>query len=884
MKVRYTMAKKKVTMDFTFFKHLWMFYQKNRKTIISKYKGPTRKFLQFNGPENPNRFLRTPQFEAFEMYVFLKEGLKNLKMSEIFNEWYDRTDMFNLRERGTINVQTGQMNMLDEMTRENYEQIFETINEFGSASDYANYIFALTMGTGKTILMATCIFYEFVLAHKLPKDPLYCHNALVFAPDKTVLSSLLEIQTFDKTKVVPAEYVNFLNSNIKYFFLEDTETDLNTVDGSDFNIVITNNQKIILKKEHKKKTAGERLFKYISSSVGVLAEAADVLPNEEPEDDKELIANNRFYKLNRLPQLGIYVDEAHHVFGSQLARDLGLNRTKTSLKLTIDEIAKNLNRSGSRVVACYNYTGTPYVKKTILPEVVYGYGLKDAIDNEYLKRVRLKTYSDIRSEEFVRDVIEDFWRKYGENRHENMLPKIAFFAPTIKDLEKDLKPSLEKVLYDLGISSDKILVNHEGSDSDSIREFSRLDTPESEKQFILLVNKGKEGWNCRSLFAVALFRKPDSTIFVLQATMRCLRSIDKIQQTASIYLSSENEEILKAELDKNFRMSINELKNAKGKEKQLFKISVRKPPIEIKITRVKMTFHIEEIKEPEKITFDFDKVSTDKYKILVRTIEDVKIGKALDKQTESTEDITSLREKRKFSRTTLVAEIARYLNISCLRVERILERAEEEMEKILECVNEYNEILYDHVIPKIFRSIHHITEREENEQRTVLLVKEPESGYYEISGDPEKTVALSDYKTLSCKSFHLDTYCFDSKPEMELFIDLLKSSDIEKVYFTGMLTHGQTEFYISYIDPESEMVRHYYPDFLVKKGDDGWSILEVKADNMIDDAIVQAKKEAAEQFAVENEMTYSIVSESEVRSHSFNTKKTNLNFLDEEED
>ncbi len=884
MKVKYIMAKKKVTMDFTFFEHLWMFYQKNRKTIISKYKGPTRKFLQFNGPENPDRFLRTPQFEAFEMYVFLKEGLKNLKMSEIFKKWYDRTDMFNLRERGTINVQTGQMNMLDEMTRENYEQIFETINEFGSASDYANYIFALTMGTGKTILMAMCIFYEFVLAHKLPKDPLYSHNALVFAPDKTVLSSLLEIQTFDKTKVVPAEYVNFLNSNIKYFFLEDTKTDLNTVDGSDFNIVITNNQKVILKKEHKEKTAGERLFKYISSSAGVLAEAADVLPNEEPEDDKDLIANNRFYKLNRLPQLGIYVDEAHHVFGSQLARDLGLNRTKTSLKLTIDEMANNLKRSGSRVVACYNYTGTPYVKKTILPEVVYGYGLKDAIENEYLKRVRLKTYSNIRSDEFVKDVISDFWGEYGENRHENMLPKIAFFAPTIEDLEDNLKPSLEQVLNDLGISSEKILVNHERSDNDSIREFNGLDTPKSEKQFILLVNKGKEGWNCRSLFAVALFRKPDSTIFVLQATMRCLRSIDKIQQTASIYLSCENAEILKAELDSNFRMSVNELENAKGKEKKLFKISVTKPPIEIKITRVKKTFDIEEIKEPEKITFDFDKVSTDKYKILARTIEDVKMGKDLDKQTESTEDITSLREKRKFSRTTLVAEIARYLNISCLRVERILERAEEEMEKILECVNEYNEILYDHVIPKIFRSIYKITEREEKEPGKVFLVKEPESGYYEISGDPEKTIFLCNYKDFSCKSFHLDTYCFDSKPEMELFIDLLKSSDIEKLYFTGMLTHGQTEFYISYIDPESEMVRHYYPDFLVKKGDNGWSILEVKADNMIDDAIVQAKKEAAEQFAVENEMTYSIVSESEVRSHSFNTKKTNLNFLAEEED
>ncbi len=29
-------------------------------------------------------------------------------------------------------------------------------------------------------------------------------------------------------------------------------------------------------------------------------------------------------------------------------------------------------------------------------------------------------------------------------------------------------------------------------------EFNRLDTQESEKQFILLVNKGTEGWNCKS--------------------------------------------------------------------------------------------------------------------------------------------------------------------------------------------------------------------------------------------------------------------------------------------------------------------------------------------------------------------------------------------------
>lgn len=35
----------------------------------------------------------------------------------------------------------------------------------------------------------------------------------------------------------------------------------------------------------------------------------------------------------------------------------------------------------------------------------------------------------------------------------------------------------------------------------------------TEKQFIILVGKGREGWNCRSLFGVALYREPRSKIF-----------------------------------------------------------------------------------------------------------------------------------------------------------------------------------------------------------------------------------------------------------------------------------------------------------------------------------------------------------------------------------
>lgn len=95
----------------------------------------------------------------------------------------------------------------------------------------------------------------------------------------------------------------------------------------------------------------------------------------------------------------------------------------------------------------------------------------------------------------------------------------------------------------MGIPLDKILVNvgdEKITKSEDIRDFNNLDiagTAGSKKQFILLVNKGREGWNCRSLFSVALFRSPKSKVFVLQATMRCLRKITDEQLMATVYLS-----------------------------------------------------------------------------------------------------------------------------------------------------------------------------------------------------------------------------------------------------------------------------------------------------------------------------------------------------------
>ena len=878
-------ARDQINLEFAFFTYLRIFYTENRGRIRTHFRDLSKKFLDFNDPAS-GAFLREPQFEALEMYVLLKEYLDNRHVHQIFTDWHARQNRFETR----TNLGVEQIGLFGDLDTEQYQAVFEYIQKFDR--NYPNYIFALPMGTGKTILMATCIFYEFLLANKFPKDPKYCHNALVFAPDKTVLQSLKEIQTFDMGRVVPSEYLSFLSSHIQFHFLEESGTALSTMDRSKFNIIISNTQKIILKKQHKERSASERLFQSSAptyQSGSAYDENVDLYGFDKPEDEQGLTINQRFQKLTRLEQLGIFVDEAHHAFGSKLATDMGLKKSKTSLRLTIDELAASLERTGTHVCACYNFTGTPYVGKQVLPEVVYGYGLTEAIDKGFLKKVMSHSYTNPKSSEFVNFVIKNFWENHKGQRHEGMLPKLALFASTIKELQEELRPAVESVLSNLGIPTSRILVNV-GDDklttNDDLREFINLDTPASEKQFILLVNKGKEGWNCRSLFGVALYRKPRSKIFVLQASMRCLRQIGEGQQTGHIYLSKENMEILDDELQQNFRVSLEEISNV-GVKKDEHKVHVRKQ-IKVPLIRIRKMHQLLEKQPEDGLSLQLDQADTEKYRLEYERREGLQPTDPLQ-----TVELTEFKERRDFSQLTLCAEIARYLNRSPLVIEDILTNTQEGMEEILENINTFNELLYDWIIPRLFDALYDLKEFEHHEPEEIELVKAPEDGHYTVSaitsliaeepehhepeGTPETRESEGGYHTnrttpslvaketdtewrnYTHKSFHLDTYVFDSMPERNLFWHLLREEKVKQLYFTGMLTHGQSDFYIQYIDPESHAVRRYYPDFLMQKDDDAWVIVEVKGDNMIDDKIVLAKAAATQQIASASDMSYKII-------------------------
>lgn len=850
--------------NFSFHEQLWYYYTSNRGKIRSRYNDLTRKFLAYNdSEENPHAFLRRPQFEALEMYVFVKEFMGNPQVYQMFDDWRNKRGNFSDASYYSLS-KSGQITIFDAPTEKITDTLFKQMKKYREA--YPNYIYALTMGLGKTILMATCIFYEFLLAKKYPKDKRFCHNALVFAPDKTVLQSLREIMTFDKTKVVPPEYARVLDANIKFHFLDETGTVLHTIDDSDFNIIISNTQKIIVKKKRREETAAQTLFSGTSSLLSAVYGDGEG-DEDDAWDDTTLMDNQRFKKLCRLPQLGVYVDEAHHLFGADLEKQIrSSGANKTSLRDTINLLAEYTS-----IVACYNYTGTPYVKNQLLPEVVYAYGLRESIWNGFLKDADPLGYENVKSEEFLKAVVTTFWERYGGKTYEGLKPKLAIYAAGVEEAATEVRPALEKILADLGIPATSILLNvgdPKYTKDEDIRHFNNLDVPGSEgndKQFIILVEKGKEGWNCRSLFGVALFRSPKSKIFVLQATMRCLRSITNERLTATVFLSKENFDTLNDELHKNFNMEIKDIKAPSSDDRHKYKVRVLPPPRTITLKRIwhEYTLHEKEYTDP----VDFKLVGADlsKYRSVVYE------GDSLARDTTVKEKtVDYLQDNMRYSEFSLAGEVARYLNISCILAARILRESVDGIDVILEAVNRYNAVLDDYIIPAVFHALFDVTSELRTEDKELVLLREPEdAGYYEFSAKDD--LVLTDrYPGFTPeqikKSFHADTYCFDSAPEKECFMQYITSAKVQEVYFTGMFTSNQGDLSVHYYDPESGRIRQYYPDFLAKMADGSYQLIEVKGDNKIDDVVVKAKQAAAEEMAVASGVQYLMYAGSRIMS------------------
>ncbi len=742
-------------------------------------------------------FLHEPQMEALETYIYIKEILKNKPTSEIFQDTFSKKSDL-LRSLGIPEREISDIIESDNKD----EKIAEIIKDKFGAEDYANQVYALTMGSGKTILMATFLIYDFVLSYYHPDDIRFAKNALVFAPDTTIIESLKEIKTFDYSKVLPKEYQNIL-LNIKYHYLETPETSLSPI--GNYNVIISNSQKIILKTRNIEKNGK------LNSLFGDKNELA-----------KREVENARLRSIRELNNLVIFVDEAHHSYGVNL--EGALKKTRQ----TIDYLHGN-----TPLVGVINLTGTPYINNRMIDDVVYHFGLKQGIEKGILKQIKILDFGEVRSEIFIEEVLSTFWSEYNENRLEGRLPKMAFYAPSIENLRSELKPRIERILTQMNIPIDKVLEYHTEAENNT-DEFRILDTIDSKKQFVLLVGKGTEGWNCRSLVACALYRKPSSSIFVLQASTRCMRSIGDNSTRAHIFLSKENYKVLDKELQNNFATSIADINNQDQTSFE-FEIKVEKKKT-IQVKKVIRDIVSTQISDINDIKIDIKKYKPEKYEHYIMGSEIVmdSTGKAILKhKTISSKKIT---ETNSYTYYEIVELINRYTHLSCISIGRLLENTKLSRDKLVEKVNLEVGFL-PFIIQTILQTIYQYTESETTITEEIELTKEYPFKMSKENGKKSLIVYKDKEETARGTSrigFHINPYNFDSSDERDLFTNmrqLLNTNEtIVDVYFTGgVTTDAHNDFYVEYWNPTEQRIAKYFPDFLIETDKGRFLVVEVKS-------------------------------------------------------
>jgi len=678
---------------------------------------------------------------------------------------------------------------------------------------YPSYILALAMGAGKTILIGAIIATEFAMAIENPDGP-FVQNALVFAPGTTIIVSLRELLEVPWERVLPPRLHKVFAASVKFNFTRDGSPTIDVVDGSLFNVVVTNTEKIRIQKENIRK-----------------GDLGPLFGDRQLDEARRDVANRRLQAIASLPHLGVFSDEAHHTYGQ------GLDTELKKVRKTVDYLATRTN-----LICVVNTTGTPYFKRQPLKDVVVWYGLSQGIRDGILKDVgdNVRSYEfDGDTARYVRHVIEDFVKDYGGVRLPDGSPaKLAIFFPQTDDLA-ELKPVVEATVTAAGLPTSCILVNTSDptlTKTQDVEAFDDLNHPASPHRVMLLVNKGTEGWNCPSLFACALARTlRSSNNFVLQAATRCLRQVPGNTHQARIYLSADNFSTLDNQLRETYGESIQDL-NHGGHESATARIVLRKPqlpPVVLK-RQVKTVTRSEESAKPIELT----RPNLEQSGLIERSHTVGEPTAGLGVLRPAGPGVTILVEPAMMSTRMAANEIA--------------SRTRADYWTVLDQLN----ALYDGDVPanhldSLSAMVEHavgsyIVRTEWVDVALALVRLDPVTGLPHADGwrreigqdgadvyvadiiyPKQREHLLSRVEDHAAAlatglGYHYTPYDFDSNPERSFFEQMLERlrmnpADVEEILFTGALTDpGKTEFFVEYRDTGGKW-RRYTPDFVIRR-------------------------------------------------------------------
>ena len=538
--------------------------------------------------------LRDAQIDAIKTYLFLKIACQGKPLWQLFAEGeFNETDVdaeeINAEARDVMTKNPAALALyqysrqkdrngkqiapeLEQFIRHHAREIDyeKVLKDIFYQVTYSDYLFSLPMGAGKTYLMAAFIYIDLYFAQNEPHNPIWAHNFLILAPSglkSSIVPSLRSIQNFDVTWLFPAATAMQLKRLVKFEILDEQKSarksnvirnpnafkinqhwDGGTMMGL---VAITNAEKVILDRWEEK----------------------DKDPNCFSDDERRQleVANELRNMIGIIPSLSIFIDEVHHASDGEI-----------KLRQVVTEWAT----LGCNFCNVLGFTGTPYlekaekvtlggsfnIKNTNITNVVYFYPLMEGIDN-FLKRPEVK-FTDHDMLTIVRSGVHEFLDKYKDTTYaDGTCAKLAVYCGQIPTLEEEIYPLVSEIVTEYGLNpAEVILKRHKGSNSSkagarkyaepegSEAAFAMLDSPTSKIRIVLLVQIGKEGWDCKSLTGVVLPHEgacPKN--MVLQTSCRCLRQVVRgEQEKALVWMNRWNADKLNKELKQQQNITLQE--------------------------------------------------------------------------------------------------------------------------------------------------------------------------------------------------------------------------------------------------------------------------------------------------------------------------------------
>lgn len=607
--------------------------------------------------------LRDAQIDAIKTYLFLKIACKNKPLWELFYEGYfnvlDVSELeikqqtkayleeypcaLSLYQYATATNEKGEQvsaklekEIKDNFDKIDYKKVFQDI--FYNI-EYTDYLFSLPMGAGKTFLMACIIYLDLYFAQNEPKNKSFAHNFMIFAPSglkSSVVPSLKTIQKFDPSWVIPEPSASKIKKLIKFEVLDQSKTDNKSNKIKNPNVqkiaihqplddllglvAITNAEKVILDRTEK---INEAQLKLLS----------------EVEQAKYKASNELRDLIGKIPNLSILIDEVHHATNEE-----------NKLRGVVTSWAKN-----DTLNMVIGFSGTPYLEKaekvTIteslktenkeISNIVNYYPLINGINN-FLKKPTVKISSSTNRLEIVENGVREFLNEYKDTKYtDGTLAKLGIYCGTIETLEEIIFPKVCEIVNEYKMNPEEVILKfHKGNKEYSVSqdaqlEFDTLDTAISKKRIVLLVQIGKEGWDCKSLTGVILSQEGDCpTNMVLQTSCRCLRQVERdASETALIYLNEANAEKLNMQLKKQHHIDIKEFQVGKSSDKvsinrysRMGKLKL--PPVEFYQLAISYSTFVE--KEPN-IIEGIKNSTVGQEQIEIIKVQDFITGKILDR-------------------------------------------------------------------------------------------------------------------------------------------------------------------------------------------------------------------------------------------------------------